>query len=255
MVTNYMLTIPRTIPKRAIMVMLEVNDCKKWIVAKETGHGGYEHWQVRLSTSNRDFFALDKKTGQKTGWLARHIPQAHCEECNDDWEYEKKEHKFVCSDDGNEVLKIRFGKLRDTQREMLRTIRTQNDRQVDVWLDPSGNHGKTWFSLYLYEHGIGMVIPRASCTAEKLSAYVCSAYKGEEIIIIDIPRSGKLSAGVYEAIEEIKDGLVFDHRYSGRCRNIRGVRVVVFTNNELDKKKLSHDRWRLHGIKEDGTLT
>ncbi|QIR82269.1 replication associated protein [Chicken smacovirus mg5_1081] len=262
MVTLYMLTIPQTYPKRAIKLMIELNDCKKWVVAKETGRGGYKHWQIRLATSNPEFFVLEQKkivtndgieqkVTIKKGWLPKNIPEAHCEECNDVWDYERKEGNFWTSEDTDEVRRVRFGKLRPIQRDILAQLNQQGDRQIDVWLDKSGNHGKTWLSQHLYERGEAMVVPRSSCSPEKLSAYVCSAYRGEGIIIIDIPRSRKISPELYESIEELKDGLVFDHRYSGRCRNIRGVKVLIFTNTELDTKKLSHDRWRLHGISKD----
>lgn len=261
----YMLTIPRTVPKKAIKIMIEVNDCKKWIIAKETGHGGFEHWQVRLETSNKEFFFLSERTvpgmdgklhkeKYKDGWVAKHIPQAHVEEAQDAWEYERKEGKFWTSEDTDEIRSVRFGTPTEKQREIIKTARSQSVREVDVWYDPSGNHGKTWLSIHLYELGKAMVVPRASTTAEKLSAYVCSAYKGEEFIILDIPRSRKISTELYEAIEEIKDGLVYDHRYSGRCRNIRGVHVIVFTNNKLDVSKLSKDRWRLHGFSKTPML-
>lgn len=67
---TYMMTIPRTVPRRALMIMIEVNDCKKWIIGKEKGKNGYEHWQIRIETSNDDFFK----------WVKAHIPTAHIEE-------------------------------------------------------------------------------------------------------------------------------------------------------------------------------
>lgn len=241
MVQVWMLTIPRTVPKRAIRIMLERNDCKRWIVAKETGLGGFKHWQVRLETSNKTFF----------DWCKKNMPTAHVEKAQDSWEYERKEGRYWTSWDTSAILQVRFGKLRREQRRIMDTIRTQGDRQIDVWYDPRGNNGKTWLSIHLYEQGRALVVPRSSCTAEKLSAYVCSAYRGEQIVIVDIPRSRKITPEIYEALEEIKDGLVFDHRYQGRARNIRGVKVIVFTNTKLDTTKLSHDRWRLHGMNED----
>nr|DAL02127.1 MAG TPA: Rep protein [Smacoviridae sp.] len=237
----YMLTIPQTVHKRVLKIMIERNDCKRWIIGKETGQEGYKHWQMRLETSNDSFF----------DWCKKNVPYAHVEEATDTWEYERKEGKFWSSEDTSEIRSVRFGTPTQKQREIINTARKQSIREVDVWYDPSGNHGKTWLSIHLYELGKAMVVPRASTTAEKLSAYVCSAYRGEEFIILDIPRSRKISPELYEAIEEIKDGLVYDHRYSGRCRNIRGVHVIVFTNNKLDVSKLSHDRWRLHGFGKD----
>lgn len=242
--------------------MIEANDCKRWIVAKETGRGGFKHWQIRLETSNKEFFFLSERTvpgtdGKlhkekfKDGWVAKHIPQAHVEEAQDVWDYERKEGRFWTSDDTIEIRKVRFGNPNEIQREILRTLRTQSVREIDVWYDPTGNHGKSWLAVHLFERGQALVVPRSSCTAEKISAYICSAYSGEEYIIVDIPRSGKITDQLYESLEEIKDGLVFDHRYSGRCKNIRGVKLCVFTNTKLDEKKLSRDRWRLHGIKKN----
>lgn len=233
-----MLTVPQTVPKKAIKCMIAHNDVKRWVIAKETGHGGYKHWQIRLETSNPDFFAYVKKN----------IPSAHVEEARDVWEYERKEGHFWTSEDTNEIRKVRFGTPNDRQRAILRMVGTQNDRQIDVWYDPRGNNGKTWLSIHLWEQGRALVVPRASCTAHELSAFVCSAYKGEEFIIIDIPRASKPNVALYEAMEEIKDGLVFDHRYHGQCRNVRGAKIIVFTNTKLNTEMLSPDRWRLHGF-------
>lgn len=252
MTQTFMITAPREkMSKKAIKVMIDKNDCKKWIIARETGKNGYKHWQIRIQTSNKGFFEPIKKKGIITGykgWLPTHFPGVHCEECQNVWEYERKEGDYWTSDDTADIRKIRFGKPNHIQREILRTVKNQSDRQIDVWLDKNGNHGKTWLTLYLYEHYRALVVPRSATTTEKMSAYVCSAYKNEEFIIVDIPRSRKIDTGLYESLEELKDGLVFDQRYSGKSRNIRGVKIIVFTNTPLDIKRLSYDRWRLHGI-------
>ena len=73
MTETYMLTVPREVGKKAIKVMIEANDCKKWIVAKETGKNGYDHYQVRLQTSNDNFFQ----------WTKNYIPKAHVEKACD----------------------------------------------------------------------------------------------------------------------------------------------------------------------------
>lgn len=173
-----------------------------------------------------------------------HIEKAQ----TDDFTYERKEGKFWTSNDTKEILQCRFGKLRKNQRQVLERIKRQSVREIDVYLDTHGNRGKTFLTIHLWETGQALVVPRASTTAEKLSAFICSAYAGEPIIIIDIPRARKPTPELYECMEEVKDGLVFDHRYSGRARNIRGVKMLVFTNHKLDLKQLSDDRWVLHGM-------
>nr|WDW25865.1 MAG: replication-associated protein [Canine associated porprismacovirus] len=240
---TWMVTAPADTHKREIEIMLEENDVKKYVVGRERGRGGYEHWQIRLQTSNKSFF----------DWMKANIPKAHCEQAQDTyeaWQYERKDGHFWSSDDTVEIRKVRFGQLTKAQKGIIQTLRSQNDRQVDVWYDPKGNHGKSWLTVHLYETGKALVVPRASTTADKLSAFICSAWKGEEIVIIDIPRASKPTIALYECIEEIKDGLVFDHRYSGRTRNIRGTKIAVFTNHKLDLKQLSNDRWRLHSLSE-----
>lgn len=223
--------------------ILKAWDIKDWVVGLEIGKSGYKHYQIRFDLSG-DFSTFFE-------WCKRNIPDMHIEKASAttySTDYERKGGFFVCSRDNRDILRVRYGTLTRDQREILWTARNQNDRQVDVWLDPAGNHGKSFLTVHLWERGKALVVPRSATTPEKLSAFICSAYKGEEFIIIDIPRATKIPASIYECIEEVKDGLVFDHRYSGRARNVRGAKVIIFTNTPLDTKKLSKDRWRLHGI-------
>lgn len=217
----------------------------------EEGKNGYKHWQIRMDTSRKDFFEWIKEIEP---WF--HIEKAQSEE----FTYERKEHRFVCSDDNNEILKVRFAELGDCQqhiwqKQLMKRLKKQSVREIDVVLDPTGNKGKSFATIALWERGEALVVPRTQSTAEKVSGFICSAWRGEKIIIIDIPRSGKPTKSLYETLEEIKDGLVFDWRYSGKTRNIRGTKLVVFTNEPLNLKGLSDDRWVLHGIRKDGTLS
>ncbi|AXB22596.1 replication associated protein [Alces alces faeces associated smacovirus MP78] len=242
MVKTWMLTVPRNgdwCTTQSVCRMIQENDVKKWTIGFEEGKNGYRHYQIRLVSSNHDFFE----------WCKINLPTAHIEEATEEsGNYERKSGNFLSSDDTAEIRQVRFGVLRESQKKILEEVNDQGDREIDVYFDPRGNNGKTWLTIHLYERGRALVVPRANTTAEKLSAYICSSYNGEEYVIIDIPRSRKITPEIYEAIEEIKDGLVFDSRYSGRSRNIRGVKLIIFTNKRLDLTKLSNDRWRLHAI-------
>nr|UIW13723.1 MAG: replicase [Porprismacovirus sp.] len=239
-----MLTIPRTVPKKAIGILIRQNDCKKWIIAKETGFNGYEHWQVRLESSNDHIF----------DWLKLHIPQAHAEECTDKWEYETKEGSYWTSWDTNEVRQQRFGQPRGWQRMALESLRTQNDRQVDVWYDPIGNRGKSWLAGHLFETKKACIVPRDWTDPASITNYLCHNYHNEGIVVIDIPRETPIPKGFYATIEMIKDGLIGSTKWEGTMKNIRGVKVLILTNHQMDLKKLSADRWRLHGINKENSL-
>lgn len=250
----YMMTIPKSqrtrlidgtkvltsvkICKKELKIMLDVNDCKKWIIASEIGKGGYEHWQIRIETSNKNFF----------NWVKEQIPEAHVEEASDTWTYEKKDGQYISSEDTPEVRAVRFGKPNGLQSQIIKKLQSQDVRSIDAYVDKIGNVGKSWLTIHLWEKGKALIVPRSASTSEKLSAFICSSWKGEPIIIIDIPRARKITEELYETMEEIKDGLVFDHRYQGRARNLRGVKLLVFSNKYLNLKKLSEDRWRLHKI-------
>lgn len=258
MSSTFMLTIPAERGKFDFyhwLKILEVWNVKKYVIGLEEGKGGYKHWQARLQISGEAKMVIGGTEITFFEFMKLYYKQAHIEEASDTWNYERKEGRFISSEDTPAILKIRYGALKPEQKKMLQILESQGDRQIDVWLDPSGNHGKSWLSVHLWETGRALVVPRSSTTAEKLSAFICSSWKGEPIIIIDIPRASKVSASLLETMEEVKDGLVFDHRYSGSTRNVRGVKVMVFTNSELPLKKLSKDRWRLHGIASDGTLS
>lgn len=229
-----MLTIPRSkCHKREIKTFLESHDVHKWIVAKETGKGGYEHWQVRMSTSA----TFDE--------IKTAFPYAHIEKSTQWCNYERKEGKFVCSDDTVGILRTRFGRCRENQKRILKRLHTQSDRGIDVVVDYRGNSGKSWLTRHLWETGKAYIVPNTVNSTQGLIQFVASGYNGEDIIIIDVPRSSKWSPALYEAVECIKDGLVYDTRYSAKMRDIHGVKILIMTNTKPQLDKLSKDRWRL----------
>ena len=140
----------------------------------------------------------------------------------------------------------RFGKPRGWQETALKRLRTQNDRQVDVWYDPIGNRGKSWLAGHLYEKGKACVVPRDWTQASEITNYLIHNYNDEGIIVIDIPRESPIPKGFYACVEMIKDGLIASTKWEGKMRNIRGVKILILTNKKLDADGLSKDRWRFN---------
>lgn len=226
------MTIPRYFPKKGVITFCK-NSCKKWVIGFEKGKGGYEHYQVRLSTS----LSFE---GLKTVF-----PKAHIEKCTDTWNYEKKEGHYICWNDTREIQTARFGRLRENQRRIVRSCIRQSNRSITVVYDPCGGSGKSWLARNLYERGKAQYVPPYLNSVKDIIQFVASGYGEEGIICIDLPRSWKWSKELYTGIEAIKDGLVFDGRYSARTRDIYGVKVLVFTNNKPSLDALSADRWDL----------
>lgn len=184
------------------------------------------------------------------------MPTAHIEEATEERDdYERKSGNFLCSNDTPEIRQVRFGNIRKVQEKILKLADVQNDRQISYFYDPDGGWaGKSWLTIHLWERGDCFVVPRSKATAEKLSAFICSGYDGEKYIVIDLPRARSGDIGLYELLEDTKDGLVFDSRYQARTRNIRGAKLIVFSNNKLDTKRLSADRWQYYDLSVWGPL-
>lgn len=210
------------------------------------GEHGYRHYQIRLVSSDHDFFE----------WCKTFLPTAHVEEATESRDdYERKSGNFLSSDDTPEIRQVRFGDLRKVQKKILMLADAQNDRQISYFYDPSGfKYGKSWLTIHLWERGDCFVVPRSKATPEKLSAFICSGYNQEKYIIIDLPRARKTDSGLYELLEDTKDGLVFDSRYQARTRNIRGAKLIVFSNSKLDTDRLTADRWQYYDLSVWGPL-
>lgn len=225
MVKAFILTIPRTVPKKALKVMIEKNDCKKWIIGFEVGNDGYRHYQARLVSSNHDFFE----------WVKAHIPTAHVEEASTDkFDYERKSGNFISSDDTPEIRQVRFGDMQQHQEEKVNWLKHQSVREIDFWYDPKGHSGKSWMVNKLWEIG-GCHYIRNKSSADRIIADLCSKEEKQRrpYVLIDIPRASTVTDGLIEALESIKDGLLDDDRYAGTTINVRGIKVLVMTNNKI----------------------
>lgn len=238
MSTIYMITAPRNrILKREWKEIIKTHDIHKWIIAKETGQGGYEHWQVRLAT-NLTFEQLKNI-----------FPEAHIEQSTEWSDYERKEANYVCSEDTSDILRCRYGKLRENQRKILQQVYAQSDRGIHVVFDERGGSGKSFLCRWLFERNIGFYVPPTVRTTQGIIQFVASGYRGQRIIVIDIPRSSRWTNELYEGIEAIKDGLVYDTRYSAKMKDIWGVKILCLTNTRPKLSALSTDRWNILNAK------
>lgn len=235
----YMITLPRThtyAEFNALMRYMRKNDVHKWVVGAEQGKTGYDHWQIRLQIG-KTWEEVKRDFGAK----------AHVEEASDKWTYECKEGMCWKSSDRAENRMQRFGKLRYAQKRIIEHLEATNDREVVVWYDEEGNAGKSWLTGALWERGLAYFAV-ADTSGKTIVMDIASEYLKNgwrPYVIVDIPRAGKWTPELYEAIERIKDGLIKDPRYSSEAVNIHGVKILVNTNTMPKLDKLSKDRWKI----------
>ncbi len=227
-------------------------DGKKYCMGIEKGRGGFRHIQGRIKVSADTNYEIierigKRKTRTRKGYrMFDTLSKAgiHCQKTDQWTDYESKDGYYIMSDDTEEVRAQRFGHPTEEQEDVLRLLESNNDREITVWYDETGNVGKSWLTGHLWEkHKAHQV--RLTGSAEGIVKDVCSKMDQERrpIVIIDIPRSGKWTPAIYEAIEVIKDGLIDDPRYSAHAMNIRGTKVMVMCNTKPKLDRLSKDRW------------
>ena len=69
-----------------------------------------------------------------------------------------------------------------------------------------------------------------------------------DVCIFNFPRTSE--GAVYNAIEQLKDGLVFSSKYEGGVKMFNPPHVIIFANWLPDVKTLSEDRWNIVNIGE-----
>lgn len=124
------------------------------------------------------------------------------------------------------------------------------DRIVNWYWEHIGNWGKSVLCNYLIDQKGALVLAGAGKDAiHGFFSYVMENGKVPPIIVFDIPRSndGHVS---YNAIEQIKNGCIFNAKYEAGMLRFDKPHVIVFANEEPDVKKLSRDRWNIVELEE-----
>jgi len=137
------------------------------------------------------------------------------------------------------------GELRPWQRDLDEIINAEpDDRTINFIVDPDGNKGKSWLVRYWFSSRSD--IQRLSIGKRDDLAYALDISK--RCFLFDIPRT-QLEFLQYSVLEQIKDRMVFSAKYESTCKIIQhAAHVFVFTNEEPDMDKMSHDRYNIINI-------
>lgn len=229
-------------PEEILRKWLDENG-ERYAYGREKGTDGYEHFQVRVvlknPTSEQDMWKVWAPFG--------HVTCTHVR----NFDYVLKEGDFVCS-----WIKIpeemKNPVFRPWQKALLEL--EQNDREIDVIIDLKGNTGKSWITKYLCLKNRATNIP---CGLEaKDIMRMCLKRQNTGWYILDMPRaSTKQAKGTWSAIESIKNGYLWDDRYTWEEKWIDPPKVTVFTNEYPKYDLVSEDRLRFWAPVETGLVS
>lgn len=136
-----------------------------------------------------------------------------------------------------------FTQLYNWQKEIVKLVESEPvERKIYWYWEETGNIGKTALVRYLVYHHDAVFI-------QGKKSDIMQAINGKDgktaikrCYILGFSRSNE-SFISYDAIESIKDGLIFSSKYESGMRMFPVPHVIIFCNFAPDKSKLSADRW------------
>lgn len=207
---------------------------KQFTFQGEKGAQGFEHWQGVFSLKTKERFATVKNL----------FPVAiHLEGCID-WfkarNYCMKSDTHICGpyNENSTFIKV-IDKLYKWQEDLRKELLEgkEDDRKIIVYVDKAGGCGKSQFcKLMAVKYG---AVVLQSGSKKDISFSLPDQPK---IILFNLTRDveDRLS---YDAIESIKDGMIFSAKYESKMKLFNSPHVVIFSNFELDYSRMTEDRW------------
>lgn len=246
------------VDRDAILKYLKEN-AKRWVFQLETSDSGYTHYQGRLSLKEK-VYKMIGRINKAVHWS----PTSSDGVKKNKFSYVMKEETRIqgpWTDKDEEEEKKKWqpkalmGKIPyPWQQKVLDSIKDEDDRKVNVVVDKEGNSGKSMLKKMVKFWHSGYTVPPVNDAKDLAQAVCCmleaSGSRDPGIFIIDLPRAMNKDKlfGMYSAIEQIKDGVVYDLRYKYKEFWFNSPQVWVFTNHMPECDMLSKDRWSLWKI-------
>jgi len=220
---------------------------KKWCFQAEDAGSG-RHYQGRLSLK------VKKRLGE-FALMGAHLSKTSDENQSNDF--------YVCKEDTRvegpwrdtdpyvprQVREV--GTLYKWQKYIEDNIHVWAPRTINIIIDKNGNIGKSTLVNYLCtKRGDCRSLPALSNYKDIMAMVMCMPVA--KLYLVDMPRAMVKSQQqeFYSAIESIKDGHVFDTRYSFKEKWFDCPNIWIFSNVPPDRNLLSADRWAIWFVDE-----
>lgn len=225
--------------------MLRDFDGMKYIIGKEVGEQGTPHLQGYVEFGRQLSFNQLKKISDRAHWEK---PRGN-----------KKQNIKYCSKDGNFVstfpVPVRERILnsysntqwRPWQQDILNLIESEpDDRTINWFWESEGSIGKSYLAKYLVLKYDAIICSGKSADIFNQVNVWLGEHEGlsPKLIICDIPRTS-LNYVCYNALEQLKNGMLYSGKYEGGVCIFDSPHVVCFANEEPYRPSMSKDRWNI----------
>lgn len=216
----------------------------KYCFQEEAGENKTEHLQGYVEFTNARTFASLKKKIPRAHWEKARNPEAAEAYCCKE---ETRIGEIFTNIFKKKIFHTKnFDELYPWQKNILTIIEEQpDDRTIHWFWEPTGCRGKTIVIKYILKH-----YPFATFTCATKSADILSiADEEKNIYLLNFTRSQEGFAP-WNALEQLKDGLISDSKLKKKSRNIvmDSPHVICFANWPPDQGKLSEDRWKVFNL-------
>lgn len=128
----------------------------------------------------------------------------------------------------------------DFQKEVLEIINQEPDkRKIYIYVDYQQGIGKSTLTEYL-------ILKKGAVSLMGSRADMAYAWKGEKIVIVDQGKESETPIS-WQALEEIKNGMICSTKYESRMKVYKKPHVLVFMNKDippsLEKNNYGNGRW------------
>lgn len=212
--------------------------CKEFYFQLEKGkEGEYLHWQGCFSLIMKERFETVKN----------HFPNTIHLEKAQNWfklkNYSNKDETRVKGPFTHESVFVKvIEELRPWQVELWNLLQQEPEDRKILWIyDKSGNSGKTAFCKW------AMVKHHATFIQNGKKADMVYAIKDPKIVLINFSRTNESHVN-YDAIESVKDGILYSPKYESHAKIFNSPHVVIFSNFKPEIHSMSQDRWELYNL-------
>lgn len=224
--------------------------CSGWIFQTEKGENGTPHIQGYIECINKmrwSTFKLPTKIHWETARGERAENIAYCSK-DDSYTGEFRE-IFGIGFTIPKKIKI-IKELYNWQAELCKILAEEPDDRAIYWIyEGEGNCGKSAFVKYWCinnENDSICLLGGASDIKHGVVNFKEKRGDYPRVIFVDLPRNQKVPD--FSGLEEIKNGCFFSGKYEGGMCMGNNPHLVIFSNNEPNKAKLSADRWKIATI-------
>jgi len=140
------------------------------------------------------------------------------------------------------------------QKELSEELSKSPDPRKILWhFDPLGNNGKSFFAKHFGMYKGAFVSTKANTyhIATALDEYIKTNGQDSILVVIFNFTRQQENHKIYQALEELKDGMVTSEKYKGRTMYFNVPHLVCFANYLPEVETLTKDRWDIRVLQND----